>query len=164
MTIKHRIGVILALAALVGAASAVSAEVIVNPDGTGFVGKGDVQLVYGWNNQQLQSNAGAVQFQSTLVSERAWECTNSFNQKVQERERTTTSTQLVVKVDRVRNQITGFILSGYTGSPSTTTGGPPLNSCPAPVSNWTLTSPAGDPVVVSAGLQVSIDGSNWSNL
>jgi len=28
-------------------------------NGTGFVGKGDAQLVFGWNNADLQRNAGA---------------------------------------------------------------------------------------------------------
>jgi hypothetical protein len=30
--------------------------------GTGFVGKGDVQILYGWNNAQLQNNANGVSF------------------------------------------------------------------------------------------------------
>jgi hypothetical protein len=28
-------------------------------NGTGFVGKGDVQVAFGWNNKQLQTNATA---------------------------------------------------------------------------------------------------------
>jgi hypothetical protein len=30
--------------------------------GNGFVGKGDIQVLYGWNNQQLQRNASGVTF------------------------------------------------------------------------------------------------------
>lgn len=30
--------------------------------GTGFVGKGDIQVLYGWNNAQAQSNAKLVSF------------------------------------------------------------------------------------------------------
>ncbi len=50
--------------------------------GTGFVGKGDVQLIYGWNNKQLQDNAANVQFRanSEVVTEVSWTCTNSNNQ------------------------------------------------------------------------------------
>src|ERR671918_1859956 len=47
-------------------------QVTVNPaDGTGFVGKGDVQLIFGWNNKALQDNAGSVEFRanSTVVTE-----------------------------------------------------------------------------------------------
>lgn len=41
---------------------AASASVTVNPDGTGFVGKGNVQTAFGWNNQKLQDNAKSVTF------------------------------------------------------------------------------------------------------
>lgn len=145
------------------------AAVIFNPaDGTGFVGKGDVQLVYGWNNKQLQDNAGFVDFRanSEVVTEVSWECTNSNNQSIQERERTTTTTiqGVVDSIARERNQITGFNLTGYSGTPTETseTEGPAVNSCPS--GPWSLTSPAGDPEVVSSssGLEVSIDGTTWN--
>ena len=137
--------------------------------GTGFVGKGDVQLVYGWNNQALQANAGSVQFRasSTTVTEVSWECTNSNNDHVQERARTTTTeTQGVVSsIARERNQITGFNLTGYSSTPttSTATDGPALNSCPAMPSTFYLSTPAGDPVTVSSSnvFQVSINGTTW---
>ena len=143
------------------------AAVTFDPEtGTGFVGKGDVQDVFGWNNKQLQDNAASVQFRasSTVVTERSWECTNSNNQNVQERERTTTTSKqgVVSKIDRVKNQITGFNLTGYDGTPteSSSTDGPPVNSCPS--GPWTLTTPAGDPEVVSESstLEVSIGG-DW---
>jgi hypothetical protein len=39
------------------------AAVTFDPDsGTGFVGKGDVQIAFGWNNAQLQNNANNVSF------------------------------------------------------------------------------------------------------
>jgi hypothetical protein len=63
---------------------------------------------------------------------------------------------------RERNQITGFNLTGYSGTPtsSSTTEGNPLNSCPS--GPWTLTTPAGDPEVVSStsALEVS-NGGAW---
>jgi hypothetical protein len=44
-------------------ATAASAAVIFDSNtGFGFVGKGDVQLLYGWNNQKLQQNAEGVSF------------------------------------------------------------------------------------------------------
>jgi hypothetical protein len=154
----------------IGTTVALAAVTFDPATGTGFVGKGDVQLIYGWNNKQLQDNANLVQFQaeSTTVSEVSWICTNDNNENTQERARTTTtSTQGVVsKVDRVRNQITGFNLTGYSGTPtqSSTTEGPPVNSCPS--GPWTLTTPAGDPEVISSTstLQVSTDGTTWFNL
>ena len=52
-----------ALAATVFLASPASAIVTFDTlAGTGFVGKGDVQLAFGWNNAQLQARAGAVTF------------------------------------------------------------------------------------------------------
>jgi hypothetical protein len=139
--------------------------------GTGFVGKGEVQEAFGWNNRQLQLNVDDVQFQvaSELVTEVSWECTNANNDNVQERERTTTtSVQGVLEsTARERNQVTGFILQGYDGEPVTgdsKTEGPQLNSCPS--GPWTLTTPAGQPEVVSSTstFQVSIDGENWINI
>jgi hypothetical protein len=138
--------------------------------GEGFVGKGDVQNVFGWNNRQLQNNAASVQFraESEVVTEHSWTCTNQNNQNTQERERTTTTTiqGVVSSIARERNQVTGFILEGYEGDPteSSTSEGPRLNSCPS--GPWALTTPAGDGEVVSSegGLQVSSDGTNWFDL
>lgn len=139
--------------------------------GTGFVGKGDVQDVFGWNNKQLQDNAESVQFRasSEVVTEVSWTCTNTNNENTQERERTTTTTiqGVVSKVDRVKNQITGFNLTGYSGTPdeSSETEGPRVDSCPMG-QGWSLTTPAGDPEVVSSesSLQVRFNSGDWKDL
>src|SRR5918999_3996182 len=122
--------------------------------GQGFVGKGDVQLAFGWNNKQLQTNAAGVsfEFESVAVTEVSWVCTNDRNENIQERERTTTTTttDVVNSIARERNQITGFNLLGFdeeSSTESSTTEGPPVNSCPS--GPWRLTSPAGDPEVIS---------------
>lgn len=39
-----------------------TASVTLNSDGSGFVGKGDVQAAFGWTNAKLQQNAGGVTF------------------------------------------------------------------------------------------------------
>ena len=153
----------LALAIIVIGAGVAFAAIIVDDEGVGFVGKGDVQLLFGWNNAQLQacvnvSSVGCLEFEfsleSTVVTERSWTCTNNNNQNIQERERTTTTTTttggLTVSIARVKNQVTGFNLSGgdfETVESPPETEGPPLNSCPS--GPWTLTTPAGDPVEVS---------------
>lgn len=167
---KKSVALIVGVVALTVTGSALAAVTFDPATGTGFVGKGDVQLIYGWNNKALQDNAGALQFRasSEVVTERSWVCTNTNNENTQERDRTTTtSTQGVVSsIARERNQITGFNLTGYSGTPteSSSTEGPPVNSCPS--GPWTLTSPAGDPEVVSSEshVQVSTDGTNWFNL
>jgi hypothetical protein len=130
--------------------------------GTGFVGKGDVQLALGLNNAQLQAQADSLVFAYTdsVVTEVSWECTKD-GVNTQERERTTTTTTqgIVTGVARVRNQITGFNMMGYTdgAATSTTTDGPPLNSCPNPNSTYLMT-PAGEPVEVSSTGGLTVNG------
>jgi hypothetical protein len=161
----------LTVATAVAALSAVAlASVSFDPvTGTGFVGKGEVQLVYSWNNSTLQRNADSVQFavNSTTVTEYTWTCDRDAGPQTQERARTTTTTMqgLVEAVARERNQVTGFLLLGYDGSPSTTTEseGNQLWSCPT---GWTSTneSTVGPTPVSGGGLLVSIDGSTWESL
>jgi hypothetical protein len=164
-----------AIAALVVAGSALAAITFDPATGTGFVGKGDVQLVYGWNNKQAQDNASSVDFRafSTVVSEVTWQCRNDNigqDGQAQEKERTTTTeTQgLVTTVARENSKgkdgpVTGFYLNGYEGTVSVTetTDGPkaPIynettgqwelqpGSCPANPSGWYLSVPPGDPVI-----------------
>lgn len=132
--------------------------------GTGFVGKGDVQLALGLNNAQLQAQAGSLQFASvsTEVTEISWICTNSNNEHTQPRERTTTNSisGVLASVAREKNQITGFNLTGYSGTPTTTTttdsDGPAVNSCPS--GPWTLTTPAGAPEVISSSSVLMVNG------
>lgn len=143
-----------AFAASLALAAPATAAVTFDPaTGSGFVGKGDVQLAFTLNNSQLQTQAGNVAFTSTSekTEEVFWECTNVKNEKIQEREQTvTTSTSKVVSSVARDNkkQVTGFNLAGYGAITETsTTVGPQKNTCPT---NWVLTTPAGDPVLVSS--------------
>src|SRR5688572_19435502 len=66
----HRIiitGAIVAATGLVaiGAGSAAHASVTMDDTGHGFVGKGDVQTALGYNNAQLQANAGTLTFSAS---------------------------------------------------------------------------------------------------
>jgi hypothetical protein len=131
--------------------------------GTGFVGKGDVQLALGMNNAQVQNATLAFTYDSTVVSEVSWICTNDKNEQTQERERTTTSssTGVVSSVARVKNQVTGYNLNGYQGgstSSTSSTDGPPLNSCPNANGNWSLTTPAGDAEILSSTGGLFVNG------
>lgn len=149
-------GLVLAGIALVGGATSAAAAVTFDPaTGEGFVGKGDVQLALDLNNAQLQAQAntiaGEFTYDATTVTEVAWECTNSRNENIQERSRTTTTetSGVVGAVTRDgKKQVTGFILTGYgSSSESRTTDGPALNSCPT---NWVLTTSAGAPEQISS--------------
>ena len=159
--------VVLMLMMLLSAGAVLAAVTFNSEDGTGFVGKGDVQDVFGWNNKQLQDNAGSVQFrfQSTEVTETTWTCDRDAGPQIQERTRTTTTTtQTVVgKIDRERNQITGFNLTGYSGTPEeeSTSEGPAIGSCPT---NWSVTEGPDTETISSSGvLQVS-SGGDWFDL
>jgi hypothetical protein len=162
MKVKHLLGGAIIAGSLIAATGANAAVTFDPATGTGFVGKGDVQLALGYNNKQLQDNANSLAFTSTstVVTEVSWVCTNDNNENTQERAReTTTSIQGVLSsVARERNQITGFNLTGYSGTTteSSSTEGPPVNSCPS--GPWTLTSPAGDPEVVSSTSVLSVNG------
>lgn len=141
-----------AFAAALAFAAPATAAVTFDPDSaTGFVGKGDIQLAFNLNNNELQTKAGGVSFAAVTekVTVVTWECTNLKNEKIQPRLETTTSTTAgvvsVVMRDN-KKQVTGFKLTGFDQNASTTTSttdGPEPDSCP---DKWELTSPAGDPV------------------
>jgi hypothetical protein len=157
------------LTALVGAfaigTTVALAAVTFDPaTGTGFVGKGDVQLALGYNNKQLQDNAGSVQFRASTeqVSTSTWTCDRDAGPQTQERANTTTTTTqgIVSKIDRVKNQITGFNLTGYSGAPTTETEheGPAVGSCPT---GWTAIDLVTEDGPSSSSLEVSSDGITW---
>jgi len=112
--------------------------------GAGFVGKGDVQLVLGMNNAQVQNTPVSFTYSSssTTVTSYTWTCDRDAGPQTQERANVTTATNstqgIVSSVARVRNQITGFNLLGWNGAPTITSTteheGPQIGSCPT---NWT---------------------------
>jgi hypothetical protein len=154
-----------AAAAAVTATAAIAAPTFDPATGTGFVGKGDVQLALGLNNRGLQNTADSLQFEvrTVEVEEVTWTCTNSNNLNDQIRDRTirTTTRGVVAAVARVRNQITGFDLTGYSGTTDVQEqeSGNQLDSCPGGA-NWSLTVPAGDPEVVSSVSHLKVNGSD----
>lgn len=97
------------------------ATVTFNPaTGTGFVGKGDVQIAFGWNNAQLQNNARYVTFNWNAVDTYAAVCEWVTGEGTRGQQTHTVSIPRHTAVNasiaydaRVRNQITGFNLKGY---------------------------------------------------
>lgn len=165
-----------ALAGLMAVAAPAMASVIFDPaTGTGFVGKGDVQLVFSWNNKVLQDNAFAVDFRVNSVSETTWTCTKIVMQGndetreiVQQRSTTSTAQGLVTTVARENSKgkdgaVTGFYLTGYEGAPVLGTDGPAPGSCPADPSGFVYD---GNSVTTESGggLQVTRDGTNWFSI
>jgi len=157
------------------AAGLAYAAVIVDDDGIGFVGKGDVQEFFGWNNAQLQAAADDVQFRmsssSETITEYTWTCDRDAGPQTQERATsatiTTSTAGILNSVARVRKQVTGFNLNGFDQGQvaetiNTKTTGYALYSCPA---GWTAINKAeGESVteIIGEGLEVSGDGgANW---
>lgn len=159
-------------AALALAATAAFAAVTFDPaTGTGFVGKGDVQLVFGWNNKALQDNADFIDFRLNSVTESSWQCSRPHpshegQEIVQNRSRTTTLAGLVTTVARENSRgkdgpVTGFYLNGFDGGVESDTDGPAFESCPANPSGFTLVPGSSSTVELGGGLEVTKDGANW---
>ena len=137
-----------ALAALALSATAVFAAVNFDSStGTGFVGKGDVQQVFNWNNKQLQQNASGVTFSYNATENYEAVCTFVTGEGTRgeqthnvSRERSTTVDSAVAYDPRVKNQITGFNLKGF--GTTTSSGDVPVvdGACPGGPDGGTWTS------------------------
>jgi hypothetical protein len=149
-----------AIAACLAVATAAYAAVSFDEEtGVGFVGKGDVQAALGWNNKQLQDNADDLEFiyASSYSTTTTWTCDRNAGPQTQERNNTTTTffEGAVTVVARERNQVTGFILTGFEGTPtaSTTSQGPAAGSCPT---GWTAIDIVAETTVLTeSGLYVN---------
>jgi hypothetical protein len=141
-------GVAAAALTAVAFAGPASASVTVNPDGTGFVGKGDVQTVLGLNNAQMQTTPVTFTKKSTTTQFFDWTCVKTVvtgNGTVKETRQehanvtTTDVTAVVSNVARVKNQITGYNLTGFGATTTTSTvDGPAPLSCPDASSGFAL--------------------------
>lgn len=157
---KHVLAFAAAAASVVLVAAPASAAVTFDPaTGSGFVGKGDVQLALGMNNKELQDAASSLQFDysTTTTISTTWTCDRDGGSQTQERaNNTTTSVQGVVNaVSRVKSQVTGFTLSGYGSAlqQTATNDGPAVGSCPT---FWTaIDLEVGEPVVTGGSLTVN---------
>ena len=131
--------VVLALGAVLASAAIAYATVTFDPTtGTGFVGKGDVQLAFGWNNAGLQRNASGVTFSYSATDTYEAVCTWTTGEGTRGEQThnvghdKTTSVNSAIAYDaRIRNQITGFILTGL-GATTTTGGSVPEVGGPCP--------------------------------
>ncbi|MET4137230.1 hypothetical protein [Pseudarthrobacter sp. PvP090] len=165
-----------AFAASLTLASPAAATVTFDPaTGTGFVGKGDVQDVFAWNNKALQTHASTVDFRVESVSDTTWTCTKTLTtgngqtkEIVQERSTTTSVQGLVATAPRVNSQgkdgpVTGFYLQGYEGTTTLATDGPAVGSCPATQSGFVYDQNA-QTTQSGGGLEVTHDGTNWYSI
>ncbi|MEV0272400.1 hypothetical protein AB0H43_26790 [Hamadaea sp. NPDC050747] len=119
---RRTIMIAVAAAAAILAVAAPAAAVVTfdAATGTGFVGKGDVQLAFGWNNATLQANAAGVSFSYTATDSYDAVCTwitgeGTRGEKTHNvTHSTTTEVAGQVTYDaRTHKQIDGFQLTGY---------------------------------------------------
>ena len=115
--------VVLALGAVLASAALAYATVTFDPtSGTGFVGKGDVQAAFGWNNAALQHNASAVTF--TYFVEDHYDVACEWTSAAADPNgkpivygitipRHAMVNSSIAYNPRVRNQISGFTLGGF---------------------------------------------------
>jgi hypothetical protein len=117
------------LAILAALPLAVYALVTFDPNtGTGFVGKGDVQLAFGWNNKQAQDNAKAVSFSFESDTHYDvvcyWETeTGGPQSKIIEHyvtnHKNASISSSIVYDARLKNQYTGYNLTGFGATETT---------------------------------------------
>jgi hypothetical protein len=169
-----RFNKLLALSALLAVSLNASAEVICDANGVGFVGKGDVQDLFGWNSNTLNANAASLQFQLLTVSGATWQCLgyNPQNKPVLTThglEGSAVESAVAVEVRKNRQGIiTGFDLNGADVAAVTYT---EVGTCPSPSlsAKWVQQPALVDGSLVYSGggapmLQVSSDGVIWHDL
>jgi len=153
-----------AAAATAFVASAASAAVIFDSTtGTGFVGKGDVQILYGWNNSQLQKNASGVSFGYDAVDTYDVTCewdTGSHNivhHSVTHPTHTSVTSAIAYdpRQTKGQKQFTGFNLNGFGAT--TSTGDVPTVGGACPNGNSGIIT-AADLVSSEGGLTVTYGG------
>lgn len=127
--------------AMTFAATTAWAAVTFNPaDGTGFVGKGDLQLAFGWNNAQAQSLIPYVTYRYEAVAVYTAVCTWTTGEGTRGERTHNVSHKKAIGVTgqvesetRKNNQghITGVMLLGYQGDAGEI-GIPPVVGAPCP--------------------------------
>ena len=161
---------LLAAARVAAAGMATATVTLQRESGTGFVGKGDVQLAFGWNNAQLQSRAAGLTFTFEASEVYTAVCTwttgeGSRGERVHnvKHKRSVCVSGAVAYDARARNQITGFNITGYAGTPTSLGDAPVLNGpCPGNPGTdgvWTSVSLTSSSValnVVYSGVAVKI--------
>jgi hypothetical protein len=159
-----------AVVAIFSASVMVFAAVTFDPNtGTGFVGKGDVQTAFGWNNAQLQANGAGISFTYNATETYQAVCTfvtgegtrgeKTHNAAIPRHSSVNSAIQYKT---RTHNQIDGFILTGF--GITTTDGTVPVvgNACVANSDgvNHNGTWSSVTLISSSGGLFVNYGGSN----
>lgn len=130
-----------------GAPSAASAAVTFDSTtGHGFVGKGDVQIPFGWNDAKLQSNASGVTFKYQSVSDDTYAVTCEWDtgnrnivHHIQRKSADVIASVAydVSKIDRKNpnGKVTGFHLTGKSNAVVQSEGRVPVEGGGCPENN-----------------------------
>jgi hypothetical protein len=161
---KRSIAAVAAGLVLATAGAGVAAVTFDTSDGTGFVGKGDVQTLFAWNNAQLQANAGGLQWRTQGLQKYEFVCDYDKNSGPASKEiKVNLNLNGQVQYDaRKSNQVTGFLLTGWTGQGAG--GDPPEYGDGCKVGNDEGTIRAGTIEMVSdtfSGVEVKSGGGGW---
>jgi hypothetical protein len=159
-------------AGILAFSAAMSAAVSFDPfTGNGFVGKGDVQDAFGWNNAQLQANADGVTFTFESESQYAQSCMkDNARQTIYKDFKKSVEVDAAVSVQARKNpqgMVTGFELLGFGGEVSNASVPDDLcNPGNADPSGWVVDPSGVYPVVTqiggssAGGLFVNFNGSS----
>ena len=157
------------LAAVIASVPAFGGVTFDPATGTGFVGKGDVQMALGYNNPVMQAEAGNLAFTyvaETMLSQLCQKETGGAGQsEIKIHYHTWTWARSlnagVTYQSRTNQQVSGFNLTGYSDFSSG--GGLPSNICrPDESSNWVPAAPvqviSSSPGVLTVANTVNLAG------
>ena len=119
-----------AAAAALTITSSIAMATVTVTNGVGFVGKGDVQLAFGWNNATAQRNVNAVSFHTESSAEYSAVCTFTTGEGTRgerihniSHNRSTAVLSSIASEARKTGQWTGYNLNGFG---AVTTSGDPV--------------------------------------
>ena len=155
----RKIFIAAAIAAATISTASIAAVIFDSEAGTGWVGKGDVQTAFAWNNKAAQDNAKAVSF--STESEESYQVTCEWTTGPDHNRRTHDVTRPIHRAvssnvgydARKTGQWTGYNLTGYGatvgGDAAPAVGGQCPNGHFGVITESTLTSSTGTILYVS---------------
>jgi hypothetical protein len=150
---RKNLFVLFAVALMFGAVP-MFGEVLWTPQDGGFIGKGDVQLVLGLNNKQMQSTPVNFTFEELSIAERI--CRIPQSDETSAATKTLTKSQsvnaTVVTEARLKNQMTGWFGAPVDADGAGDPGEPALCSHPFSEQVGIVTYTSGDPVLKVNGV------------
>jgi hypothetical protein len=113
--------------------------------GSGFVGKGDLQTPWGWNDPTLQANAAGIEFYYATSSTSSYSAVCEFTtgegtrgqrtHEVTHRQDVVAAVNSAVAYEARKNsqgKVTGFNLTGFGATTTTSSGSVPVVGGPCP--------------------------------